>query len=83
MIVLANASLAVTVALSGVPAATVPVEATTSRRLTAATLTVIGAVVAVRLAVTVSLAVIVWLPAVFRMTPLPKTRLPLSPARNV
>ena len=71
-----------TVTLNAVPTVA-EAGAVTTRVLAAAGLTVTGADEPVIVEVTVSVAVTVWLPAVFRVTPLVKVCTPASAAVKV
>ena len=77
MATLPKASLAVTVTLVLPPAVMVEGEAVTVKVLAAAGLTVTDVLPVIEL-VTVSVAVTVWLPAVFRVTPPAKVCAPAS-----
>ena len=79
MAVLPYGLSAVTVKLTGVPAVAVA-GATTTKWVAAAALTVIAPLVPRSEAFTVSVAVNVWLPAVFRVAPSVKVWTPSSPA---
>ena len=80
---LPNASWAVTVTLWAVPAVVGLGKAETVKVAAAAGFTVMEPSVPVMVPVTVSVAVMDWVPAVLRVTPLVKVWTPLSPATKV